>query len=91
MNDETFPPGSNPFDETLFQADGGDLPPVESQLAAVEAQLGITAGQLAEQKDKLLRLHAEFDNFKKRSVRERQEAESKGMSGRDQMHIARSA
>lgn len=80
MNDDSFPPGSNPFDEALFQADGGDLPPVDSQLAAVEAQLGITAGQLAEQKDKLLRLAAEFDNFKKRSVRERQEAEARGMS-----------
>ena len=80
MNEETFPPGSDPFDEALFQADGTDLPPVESQLAAVEAQLGTTAGQLAEQKEKLLRLAAEFDNFKKRSVRERQEAESKGMA-----------
>ena len=35
---------------------------------------------LAEQKDKYLRLLAEYDNFRKRSVRERQEAESKGMS-----------
>ena len=34
---------------------------------------------LAEQKDKYLRLFAEFENFRKRSVRDRQEAESKGM------------
>ncbi len=31
------------------------------------------------QKDKYLRLMAEFDNFRRRSVRERQEAEHKGM------------
>jgi len=35
---------------------------------------------LAEQKDKYLRLYAEFENFRRRSARERQEAESKGMS-----------
>jgi molecular chaperone GrpE len=80
MNDDTFPPGSNPFDDALYQADGDAIPSAEAQLAAVESQLGITAAQLAEQKDKLLRLHAEFDNFRKRSVRERQEAEAKGMS-----------
>ena len=33
----------------------------------------------AEMQDKYLRLAAEFDNFRKRSVRERQEAELKGM------------
>ncbi len=80
MSDDTFPPGSNPFDEAFLQADGDAIPSAESQLAAVEAQLGITAAQLAEQKDKLLRLAAEFDNFRKRSVRERQEAELRGMS-----------
>jgi molecular chaperone GrpE len=79
MNDDTSPSGSSPFDAFL-QAEGEPIPSVESQLAAVEAQLGITAAQLAEQKDKLLRLAAEYDNFRKRTVRERQEAEAKGMS-----------
>ena len=80
MIDDTTPPGSNPFDDVHFQADSDAVPSTEAQLAAVEAQLGITAAQLAEQKDKLLRLAAEFDNFRKRSVRERQEAEARGMS-----------
>lgn len=35
--------------------------------------------QIADSKDKYLRLAAEYDNFRKRSVRERQEAELKGM------------
>ena len=80
MIDDTPPPGSNPFDEAFLEAEGGAIPSTEAQLAAVEAQLGITAAQLAEQKDKLLRLAAEYDNFRKRSVRERQEAEARGMS-----------
>lgn len=35
--------------------------------------------ELAEQKDKYVRLYAEFDNFRRRAVKERQEAEHKGM------------
>jgi molecular chaperone GrpE len=80
MTDDTPMPGSNPFDDAFLEADGDAIPSTESQLAAVEAQLGITAAQLAEQKDKLLRLAAEYDNFRKRSARERQEAEARGMS-----------
>jgi len=80
MTDDTPIPGSNPFDDAFLQAEGDAVPSTESQLAAVEAQLGITAAQLADQKDKLLRLAAEFDNFRKRSARERQEAEARGMS-----------
>ncbi len=41
--------------------------------------LGALEHQLAEQKDKYLRLAAEYDNFRKRATRERQEAELKGM------------
>jgi molecular chaperone GrpE len=80
MNDDTMPPGSNPFDDALFQAEDGAIPSADSQLAALEAQLGIAAGLLAEQKDKVLRQAADYDNYRKRMVRERQEAELKGMS-----------
>jgi molecular chaperone GrpE len=37
------------------------------------------AGQLAEQRERYLRLAAEYDNFRKRSTRERQDAELRGM------------
>ena len=40
--------------------------------AALEKELG-------EQKDKYVRLYAEFDNFRRRAVKERQDAEHKGM------------
>jgi molecular chaperone GrpE len=59
----------------------------ESALAA-EPELPIDAATaalqeaerlLAEQKDKYVRLFAEFDNFRRRSARERLEAEQRGM------------
>jgi molecular chaperone GrpE len=80
MNDDTMPPGSNPFDDALFQAEDGVIPSADSRLVALEAQLGIATGLLAEQKDKVLRQAADYDNYRKRMVRERQEAELKGMS-----------
>jgi molecular chaperone GrpE len=80
MNDDTMPPGSNPFDDALFQAEDGAIPSADSRLAALEAQLGLATGLLAEQKDKVLRQAADYDNYRKRMVRERQEAELKGMS-----------
>lgn len=36
--------------------------------------------ELADQKDKYLRLYAEFENFRRRAVRDRQDAEKMGMS-----------
>jgi molecular chaperone GrpE len=47
-------------------------PPVKDPLE--EAQI-----ELAEQKDKFLRLYAEFENFRKRAIRDRQDAEHRGM------------
>jgi molecular chaperone GrpE len=40
-----------------------------------------TARELAEQRDKYLRLAAEYDNYRKRSARERSEAEMRGQTG----------
>jgi molecular chaperone GrpE len=40
-----------------------------------------TARELTEQRDKYLRLAAEYDNYRKRSMRERSEAETRGQSG----------
>ena len=49
--------------------------------AAAEAAVVTAAleAQLEQQKDTLLRLAAEYDNFRKRSARERQDAELRGM------------
>jgi molecular chaperone GrpE len=44
-----------------------------------EQEIAALAKEVANQKDKYLRLLADYENFKKCSVRERQEAELKGM------------
>lgn len=79
MKDDERRGGSSDFDDFL-PPDGGVAPSADPSAEAIELQLGILEAQLAEQKDKLLRLAAEYDNFRKRTVRERQEAESRGMS-----------
>jgi molecular chaperone GrpE len=56
-------------------ADPGDAGPAD--LANAMAHL---EAELADQKDKFLRLAAEYDNFRKRTVRDRQSAEFQGMS-----------
>jgi molecular chaperone GrpE len=47
--------------------------------AVAEAEIAALAAEVAKQKDKYLRAMADFENFRKRAVRERQEAEQKGM------------
>lgn len=71
-NESTMPPDDMPDD-----AMAGDPPP--SGAAADATSAGALEAELAEQKDKYLRLAAEYDNFRKRSVRERQDAELRGM------------
>jgi molecular chaperone GrpE len=58
-----------------------DQPPAEeAQAASPSADGDSAARELAEQRDRYLRLAAEYDNFRKRSARERMEAEARGQS-----------
>lgn len=52
----------------------------ESQPTSPETEALAPAAELAETRDKLLRLAAEFDNFRKRTVRERQESHLRGQA-----------
>ncbi len=52
--------------------DAAAATPAADPLAEAQRELG-------EQRDKYLRLYAEFDNFRKRAVRDRQDAEKMGM------------
>jgi len=65
------------------QGDGISAPPemTDEEAAAAELDLLIEKlnGELEQQKDKYVRLMAEFDNFRRRSVRDRQDAEHRGM------------
>lgn len=67
-------------DEPLTPDPADDLMSAEMMVDAVSAAETEVLRLLSEQKDKYLRLFAEFENFRKRSVRDRQEAESRGMS-----------
>ena len=70
------PDGADPTvpDPTSAGAEGGALvEPAEEAVARLEAQL-------AELKDRHLRLAAEYDNFRKRTARERQEAHLRGQA-----------
>lgn len=70
---EIRPAGDPPDDAGLPGTPPQDAVAVESdRIAQLEADV-------ADQKDKYLRLAAEYDNFRKRTVRERQEAELRGM------------
>ena len=57
----------------------GDATGASTPDAVAEQEINALAQEVAVQKDKYLRLYADYENFRKRSVRERQEAESKGM------------
>ena len=64
--------------EPVADATGGES--VETDVSAKSPDIASAElSQLADQQDRYLRLAAEYDNFRKRSVRERQEAELKGM------------
>ena len=68
---------SGPVDET---PGGMELPDSQADAVAVEPdRVGQLEADLADQRDKYLRLAAEYENFRKRTVRERQEAELRGM------------
>lgn len=78
------PPRGDELDLTDQSGDAasGDSPGEGSSAVAEDAAsaaLAELAGQVAEQKDRYLRLAAEYDNFRKRSSRERQDAELRGM------------
>ncbi|MDP1891884.1 MAG: nucleotide exchange factor GrpE [Gemmatimonadaceae bacterium] len=62
---------------TPADATGSDDAELSADLASDAARAA--ERQLADQKDKYVRLFAEFENFRRRSAKERLEAESKGM------------
>ncbi len=71
----------SPADEMTATAGEGNVSDV---LQASDEEAGLVAAalaaQVAEQKDKYLRLYAEFENFRRRAAKDRQDAEQRGMS-----------
>ncbi len=66
-----------------FEASQADDNGAHVEQATENEEIGLVTAALerevTEQKEKYLRLYAEFENFRRRAVRERQEAEHKGM------------
>ena len=80
LNDEPLPdaPADEAQDTPAPEAQGDGEPAVES---SAESPAGDdTARQLTEMKDKFLRLAAEFDNYRRRTAKERLEAGSRGQA-----------
>ena len=67
-------------DELEAAGDGAQDAPAAGGVPVEKGADADVAQQLAEQRDKYLRLAAEYDNFRKRSNKERQEAQSRGQA-----------
>ncbi|NNE44566.1 MAG: nucleotide exchange factor GrpE [Gemmatimonadetes bacterium] len=71
----------NPAEPDSAMTDGavaGDVAPLEERVAELEAELEKSRAETAEAADRALRTLAEFDNFRKRTARERQDAQGAG-------------
>ena len=80
LNDEPVPesPADEAQDTPAPEAQGDGEPAVESSTESAGGD--DTARQLAEMKDKFLRLAAEYDNYRRRTAKERLEAGARGQS-----------
>lgn len=78
------PTQSSSFENAAIDpALASDANGMDQEQASENEEVGMVTAALekevADQKDKYLRLFAEFENFRRRAVKERQEAELKGM------------
>src|SRR5690606_29802960 len=72
---DAFPPGGE-----VRPAASETVPDETPESAEAGDQVAVLEQELTEQRDKYLRLAAEFDNFRKRSTRERAEASQRGQA-----------
>lgn len=83
-NDSTAQPdgqGDQPVTADAYGTAEGDAgTPASKSTEAAEDPRSAAERALADQRDKYLRLAAEYDNYRKRSVRERQDAAARGQS-----------
>ncbi len=83
LDTDAIPGASDPVDiDAHDDVSGAPVQSAESDAeydAGAEQEIASLAAEVAKQKDKYLRLYADYENLRKRAVRERQDAESKGM------------
>lgn len=77
------PTQSSSFENSAVDPTAGEASSVTDEHPGIGAEVGMVTAALerevTEQKEKYLRLYAEFENFRRRAVRERQDAEHRGM------------
>lgn len=83
---DEYPDNQEPTDPD-FQGEDSVVDPLSGDPSAAEETQALNSDstpdlnrELEESKDKYLRLYAEFDNYRRRAGRERQEAEQRGMA-----------
>lgn len=79
LNSDLQDEAPTPDEEVGVPADAMENGDAEPSVEPVNDAARELERQLTEQKDKYVRMLAEFENFRRRSVKERLEAESKGM------------
>jgi molecular chaperone GrpE len=79
MTDDFIPAVRDDAGE-LDASDGASADPSSVEERSDAETTDVAERRLAEQQDKYLRLAAEYDNYRKRSVRERQEASARGQA-----------
>lgn len=72
-------PGDPPAPSPQGDGSPAALPVDEDAAGADDPRLAQLTAEVEQHKDKYIRLLAEFDNFKRRAVRDRQDAEHRGM------------
>lgn len=71
---------ADPVESPAAPAGGALVEPAPEAIARLEAELGDARTKLAQTTDKYLRLAAEFENYKKRSLRESTEARARAQA-----------
>lgn len=83
FDNEAIDPATAAAARARFDASSADSSDAADEHASTSEGIALVTGALErevnEQKEKYVRLYAEFENFRRRAVRERQEAEHKGM------------
>ncbi len=70
---ENIPTDETPIEETQIQSESQNQDNTSENETITEDELSVLKIELEEQKNKFLRLFAEFDNYKKRNAKERLE------------------
>ncbi|MGA9379451.1 MAG: nucleotide exchange factor GrpE [Phormidium sp.] len=73
LNSEVAATDATSESETSSAADAAEWEEMETEIAALEQQVGLLKAQLEERTSQYMRIAADFDNFRKRSQKEKEE------------------